>query len=190
MPLRDEAQFNAFPTLGQMTQQHILAGKARRFEESCVRLLLSRLSLTDLHEPMLERSQAYWGERRLAFPVFNELVPSFPFVLGSWQPTEAVHLDTRATEPQRFKQMQKVPFFIAYKDFFNSLDPDVLNGKKVALVFPRKSMRYGMVIHNDGGERFWRSGTCWVTKLSKGIVYAQPFTALVDGIAEHLSASK
>lgn len=171
------------------------------FERERLRWLLTRLKISRAQQNQIARThQTATGRFELRFSTFNEVFPTFPFVLGASKlqnlvvphgpdksfttpANYAVHRDAYSTEPARFKKFHWVPFAKAFRDFYETVTSEA-RVRKVCLVFPRKGFREGMCIHNDDTETYWEEGLCWVYKIPKtgNKLFIQPFNNLVDAI--------
>ncbi len=189
---------------GGQTEDEKLGRALAKFEAARLRWLLARFKMMPhAARSLAQRNHERSGRWALTFDAFNELYDSFPFVLGAsllrrlvmpWpsktdapRRTEAfyhLHRDPYSTEPARFKKFSWVPFVVAYQQFIATLPADVVRRRKVALLFPRRGFKEGMVIHNDDAERYWEHGLCWVYKVpeQKERLYVQPLSALVESI--------
>jgi hypothetical protein len=173
--------------------------RTKNFEHERLKFLLGRLKLGNRTNELMQLYQEQTGERSLRFAAFNQLFPTFPFVLGAhtlcnltvpWGKKNtgsdyAVHRDDQSTEPARFKKFGWVPFVLAYQEFYSSV---VTDGelRRVCLIYPRKGFLHGMCIHNDQSEEFWPSGLAWVYKFNDGgrdrRLFVMPFQSLVEAI--------
>jgi hypothetical protein len=165
--------------------REVSAGKLKaidegRLETGLVRHTLKRLSLR-AERRLRDHWQAEHGERYLKFASFNDVFPTFPFLLGSTRLDIHVHKDPKSTEPSRFKKFSRVPFVQAYEEFHADMVAEAAT-RSVALVFPRRGFKYGLVIHNDDSETYWERGLCWVFKGEKHRLYVQPYANLLDAI--------
>jgi len=173
-----------------------------QFEAARVRFVVRRFGLG---APVLRQLVEDWfrttGRRELRFAAFHERYPTFPFYFGThtlcglavpWTAGAVggrtpynyhVHRDPYSTEPARYKKFEWVPFVIAYRQFYNSASA-AASGRSIGLIFPRRGMVDGMIIHNDESEQFWTSGLCQVYKDPKTEkrLYVQPFAALIAAI--------
>jgi len=176
-----------------------------QFEAERLKWLLQRFGLKKRMHQVIRRYHADTGRSELRFEAFNEVFPTFPFLIGCTKlqgvpmpgrvsksgqqkvtPVDYhIYLDPASTEPARFKNFTKVPFVGAYKDFY-AASAGRANGRKVALIFPRKGFLHGMVMHNDSSEQFWTEGLSWVYKVpgTENRLYVQPLSALVEAIYE------
>ena len=173
------------------------ADELRRFEAGRVGYVMKQLGLgPKLVNELYAYREALTGVRELHLADFNAVYTGFPVYLGAhtlrcmagpWpQPTAAdycVHRDRFSAEPSRFKGFAKVPFVVAYQDFFNGAFHEA-NGRPLGLVFPRRGFQQGMIIHNDESERFWHEGLCWVYKMprTEHRLYVQPFSYFMDAV--------
>ena len=171
----------------------------QKFEEGQVRFTLQKFKLQFYARQMVEQERQQNGSNYLKFAIFNEMFPSFPFIMGASRlrnlpiirngrtlaktPVDyEVHRDSASTEPARFKNFGRVPFQCAYQYFYDKASTDD-DGRKVCLTFPRKGFLRGMCIHNDSSEEHWTSGLSWVYKMPNGSrIYVQPYSALLDAI--------
>lgn len=191
-------------------QEAVEAGEVRnrqeRFEHERVRWLLTRLGLARRINELRAEFRDRYGRpgTLLDFSLFNNVFPTFPFLLGSnilagmpitrggktvtLPSSYAVYRDPESTEPARFRDFSNVPFVVAYSYFYRTVASDN-ETRKIGLVFPRKGFLHGMIIHNDESENCWRSGLCWVYKAvtdkQDRRLYVQPFAAVIDAIRKH-----
>lgn len=169
-----------------------------QFEEARVRFLLNRLKLSQFKRRLLDAWERQHSEKRLRLAAFNHVFPTFPFLLCSHRlrgvplpgrgdkvtpDSYQVHRDPASVEASRFKKFSRVPFVIAYQQMLEDLGEEA-GERSVAMVFPRKGLLHGLVIHNDATEQYWTHGLSWVYKPpdSDDRLYVQPFSALIDEI--------
>jgi hypothetical protein len=182
-------------------RQRLTMEEDHQFEHERVKFTLQQLKLGHQTRQVGKIwADAHGGKFELRFAAFNELFPTFPFLMGASRlrgiqivknnrvvrttPHDYhVHRDPASAEPSRFKDFAGVPFRAAYEQFFNSVgigdDP-----RDVCLVFPRKGFLHGMCIHNNQSEQYWTEGLCWVYKSPKTSVrlYVQPFKHFIEAI--------
>jgi hypothetical protein len=183
---------------GDFFREVVDEGKRQQREDSEARWeeALVRHTLSVFKGGPAQRRQLYEHWHRatgndgvLRFSAFNNVYPYFPIVLGSTRLDEPIHRCKHSIEPARYKKFTKVPFVVAYQDFFSErfVKGDL---RSIGLVFPRRGFKHGLVIHNDDSETSWTQGSCWVYKTNKGVrLYVQPYLQLLNGIKEDKSFS-
>lgn len=165
------------------------------WEHERVRHLMKKLGLSKEDERKLSKEcDNFCGDTRLRFDIFQTQYPTFPFQLTTSRlrrlelpnvnketPSNyQVHADPACFEPARYKQFERVPFVVAFRNLQEQVDDP---NQTIGVVFPRKGLRQGMVIHNDLSEQYWSVGSCWVYKEKDGAkLFVQPFEALITGL--------
>lgn len=160
------------------------AGEARR-----VQFLLNKCRLTGgSKSAMLNVARRRTGRPRLTLALFNELVPNFPVLMNyvSGGPLAKLHLSSAASLPSLFKKFQDAPFVKAYADDHDSA-LELANGRAIGLLFPRKGIVQGLIIHDGTGlDIFWQRGAimCYHggTREKPTRLYVQAFGGLVEDI--------
>jgi len=160
--------------------------EARRFEEGKVQFLLKRFGVTNKKWDMLRKSRDLVGENLLTVSLFNEMFPTFPIVLGcSRLGGVKLHTDLRCTTPALFRRFQDAPWVEAYEEFYEQVSGQALD-RTIGLIFPRKGVQQGLLIHNGGLDAYWVRGLRWTyfggTKEKPQLLYVQPFAPLVGAI--------
>lgn len=175
------------------TAGRITAFEQDQYERGLVTWVLTRLKLKHHSSRISDLAEA-GGARKLSFAAFNEYFTEFPFFLGCHNLKSlalpygkkttgfdyTVHADPDSFEPARFRKFSRVPFVIAYKHLFESLD----SSRRIAMIFPRRGLQRGMVIHNDESEKYWQHGLSWVYKFPEtgNRLYVMPAAPFIDSI--------
>ena len=165
------------------------------WEHERVRHLMKKLGMSKEEERKLSKEcENFCGDPLLRFDVFRSQYPTFPFLLSANRLRRMqlphidketpnnyqVHADPACFEPARYKQFERVPFVVAFHELQEQVDDP---HQTIGVVFPRKGLRQGMVIHNDLSEQYWLNGSSWVYKAKDGSkLFVQPFEALIMGI--------
>ncbi len=171
-----------FDQFGQDPQARIDHGD-RAFERDRVAFVMKTLGcgpkkLKDLRAAGRDMA----GQPDLYFDCFNAMFPEFPFALGAstlrhlplpyktrgeqtktTSPDYTVHRDYHSLEPMRYKAFEQVPFVVAYGKMSDRLQ-EVAVGRSVGLVFPRRGIIQGLMIHDDINHRYWTEGFAQVFK--------------------------
>ncbi|MCI0420757.1 MAG: hypothetical protein L0312_16275 [Acidobacteria bacterium] len=179
-------QKHPFDELREVTREQQEAFYAAQYEASRVRYMLKVLHLSKQETTLRTDWEKQTGSANLTFAAFNEQYPSFPVVLGaSLLDGCKLHTDPRAFIPSLFKDFQRAPFVTAYDEFYES-NRDRADGRALGLVFRRKGILHGMVIHSEGMEGVWHRGLVWVyhggTRTTPFRLYVRPFQVMLEGI--------
>lgn len=156
-------------------------------EERQVLFLLNRLGMPRQKWRLLRTAEARTGQKRLTLDLFNEAFPSFPLLLAySQEAGERLHQKKDATLPALFTRFQSFPPVKFYEDWFERVERDA-NGRAIGLLFPRKGIQRGLILHNgEGLEGLWLHGM--VATYTGGNrkhpyrLYLQAFAPLVEAI--------
>lgn len=144
-----EHPFDRMKDTGQPYHDRIAQRAAAAFEEGKVRYLLSVLKFNGRKAAaaLQAANEQQTGRPELTFRAFNAAYMSFPLLLGASQLGGAqLHLDPAAMIPALFKTFGQAAFVAAYDTFYSAAESQA-NGRTVALVFPRKGFKNGMVIY-------------------------------------------
>lgn len=157
------------------------------YEARLVSFLLKKFHIERVERHLRKRDSLAGGNGDLKFSLFCDEYRSFPILLSA-NPLNGVtlHTDPRAFLPALFKSFDKTPFVMAYEELFEDI-ADKADGRAVGLVFPRKGIRYGLVIHNgdDLDRRVFRGMVMTYyggTKKRKFNLYVQPFQNLIEAL--------
>lgn len=128
------------------------------------------------------------GESALRFTDFHAKYPDFPVILATKR-LGSLHTDPRCFLPALFKRFDETPFWSAYEDHYEQYaDRAKETGRAVGLVFPRKGIIRGLVIHNYEGDQTQRfQGTSLIYQAVTGKrttrIYVQAFQAFVAALS-------
>lgn len=158
-----------------------------QYEERLVSFVLKMFKLKKDEPHLRKRDEREGGAGNLRFSLFCDEYRTFPILLGA-DPLRGtlIHTDPRCFLPQLFKNFDKTPFVTAYELFFERV-ADRVDGRAVGLVFPRKGIRRGLVIHNgdDLDRRVFR-GTVMTYhgggKKEQLRLYVQPFQTMIEAL--------
>ncbi len=162
------------------------AVRGEAHELMLVNFLLTRLGLKKRQNEVREAASDT-GMEGLTLDNFNIAFPSFPILMRS-DPLYGVrlHADTRAMLPALLTKFSRAPFVEPYRNFYRERHA-LAHGRAIGLIFPRKGLRYGLVMHNGGLDGFFvRGGVfCYTGGNASAPVtyYLQPFQPLIDAIA-------
>jgi hypothetical protein len=157
-------------------------------EEARVLYLLQVFRVPAKKYDMLEESFRRVGRRVLTLDLFNEMVPNFPILLGwaSKRDVDRLHADNRATWQATFLRFREVPFVRAYERFYAEAETRAA-GRAVGLLFPRKGVPRGFIIHDGVGlSQYWHNGVVQEyrggTREDPHSIIVEPFAALVTAL--------
>lgn len=143
-----------------------------RFEANRVRDLLRVFGMDDDYAlKMINRFDQCWGDRRLTFEGFHEVIGTFPYVMEAQSffrtiPMLAEHSPRDANEWTRFgRWMTDFPDTFVAKRYSNLLDryerfsdpsrfkvatpiPEFQRGLPLAMCFPWQTVKRGLLLHN------------------------------------------
>lgn len=176
---RAQAFFDSF---GNRPEER-LAYEERSFERDRVAFVLKSMGIGSRRTNAIrEKGKQVSGKADLYFDVFNDAFPGFPFVLGSstlrnvvlpyttrthkvkTTPMDyRVHQDYHSLEPMRYKNFPHVPFVIAYFQLIERVEAQA-QGRPIGLVFPRRGIMQGLIIHDDSSQKYWTEGFAQVYK--------------------------
>jgi hypothetical protein len=157
-----------------------------QFEETRVDYLLKALNLGKVAGALWRRSKQETGHATLSFEQFNQEFPSSPLLLGASTLDGAkLHTDARVMLPALFKRFDAAPFVTAFEEFYER-EEGRAQGRTLGLVFPRKGLRQGLIIHGEGLEAVFCHGLSLVyvggTRRRPHSLYVRPFQALVEAV--------
>lgn len=153
------------------------------YEENRLEYLLHQFHLMPRAARQLRQAHVErYGSPALTFAGFNAAYPSFPLVLGV-AGIKDLHLDPRCFLPNLFKAYDRTPFVLAYEEFFDQ-ETARADGRALGLVFRRKGIRHGLIIH-DGADLPPRVFTGTVLQYQAGRkrlrrLYVQPYQTVVE----------
>lgn len=181
-----ENPFHKF-TASSERQKALQARSDAEYEARLVGFVLKKFHLERVERQLRKRDSREGGAGDLKFRYFCDEYRSFPILLGA-DPLRGItlHTDSRAFLPALFKNFDKTPFVMAYEEFFEDV-ADAADSRAVGLVFPRKGIRHGLVIHNgDDLDRAVFHGMVMTyhggTKKARRNLYVQPFQTLVEAL--------
>lgn len=165
-----------------------LAGELS-WEGKCVRYLLGAVGLKPVNHHsaiLVKHDEQETGRGELTMRAFNELYPSFPLLLScSAAAGHKLYLDRRALIPALFSRFSLAPFVKYYEDWYEQADGQA-NGRAIGLVFPRKGLPGGMILHGEGIEGVFFKGATMVetggTKRHPARLYLRLYRSLVTAI--------
>lgn len=148
---------------------------------ACWRALCG-LHLSHWERSLRRRQQNETGEFNLTFANFNEEFNSFPFLLGAANlGGKKLHTDASCLLPALFKDFEKVPFVVAYEAFFAKMQKRA-HGRTIGLVFPRKGIPKGLVIHNKSAERLGYEGLQAIYLGRERSLYVRTFRGVLEAL--------
>lgn len=137
----------------QEHQQRAADQAAVAFEERKVTFLVKSLKLdvAKICRQLRQIEEAISGNPNLTFRAFGEAYPAFPLLLGASNlDGVAWHLNAKAMLPSLLKSFNQAPFIPAFEKFLEA-NPRSASWKLRALVFPRRGIRDGLIIHEADG---------------------------------------
>lgn len=156
-------------------------------EERKVAFLLNRLGMPKAKWRLLRTAEARTGHKQLTLELFNEAYPSFPLLLAySHEAGDGLHKHRDATMPAQHTRFHDFPPLKFYEDWFERAEKEA-NGRAVGLLFPRKGIQQGLILHNgEGLDGLWLPGMVSVytggTREHPYRLYLQAFAPLVEAI--------
>jgi hypothetical protein len=162
--------------------------KEKDREEAKVEFLLQQLMMPKRKKVLLDTSEQRTGHRRLTLDLFNEMCPTFPLLMA-FAPVKQVdklHTDNKATLPALMKRFMDAPFIKPYEEWYEQAEKKA-NGRAIALLFNRKGIQQGCVLHdNQGLDAYWRPGTHVIhqggTREEPAVIHMESFSALVKAV--------
>jgi hypothetical protein len=183
---------NPFHILKSRSKEDWQSDAETAYEHTMVKRALALLKLTAESKAMSARTRNVAGRSNLKFADFNSMVPNFPVTLGCSKMFDLeapLHRNEKAIHPFWFKTFMHLPFIPYYEEFWDSLGLDT-KLKPVAMAFPRKGFRYGLIVHNGDLEKFVAPNSSCHLYLGGGrkpqTLIVQPF----DGFLEYLVKDK
>lgn len=132
-------------------------------EHAKVTYVLATLHLSQYKHVMMDLAENETGRRRLTFDCFNQVIHDFPSTLRSHNFAELkkpMHLVQEAILPNLFRHFAKAPFVKKYNEMKEEYRT---SNKPFGLLFPRKGLQQGLVIHNGYQGDFVPAGaSCFV----------------------------
>jgi hypothetical protein len=155
------------------------------FEHRTLTFLLREFNLTKEAARIARELAAESGRQDpLDLYAFGQAFRTFPIMLGVRR-IHRLHTDKRAFLPAMFKNFKDVPFVTAYAEFFEQRC-DEAETRAVGLVFPRKGIDRGLVIHNGVNlpPRVFHGLVLTYTggKKETAHLYVQPFQSLIQAL--------
>jgi hypothetical protein len=166
-----------------------IASREVKNEESIVTFLLDQLNVPEKKWKLLKLCKQRTGTGRLTLDLFDEFVPNFPLLMGCapLSKVDKLHADNRCTLPALFRRFEEAPFVRAYQDFLYQ-EEHRAGGRALGLLFHRKGIPHGLVIHNDVGLKgYQRTGTRFVYE---GTGDAHLVVERLDLLVEAICSSK
>lgn len=174
--------------------------KEAAFEERTVKFMLKHLGIPDQLKKLKKRNIALSYGDDLKHRAFRDMFTTFPLRLesstlnhlsvgkatGSRKREYSVEACAHFQESSRFKNFRKFPA-VAYYDELLEAVPDSESSQPFGLVFPRRGVTGGLVIHNDKDEQFWSQGSAWVFKGDQDRetrYYIQPLIDMLASIVD------
>ena len=175
-----------FEKMNRRTGDALRELEIQRYEASRVEFLLNRCNMGRWRSRLYSAAEETLGHRVLRLSVFNDFFPDFPIVLGASRLDGVkLHTDKRSLLPALFRDFESAPFVAAYEEFFEA-NIDKAQGRAVGLVFPRKGLKQGLIMHNGGLDAYWVKGTSLVytggTRKAPVQLYVQAYQSLIDAI--------
>jgi hypothetical protein len=167
--------------LERFQQQNQRAGETRSVE-----FLLRQLKLSKQKRSLQALAEARTGYRFLTLDLFAEKWPSFPILMSySQEAGNGLHEHKKATLPALFTRFSFAPFIKFYEEWFEQAER-LANNRTIGLVFPRKGIRRGLILHNGGLDGVWFRGTVCTytagTREHPSKLYLQAFAPLIEAI--------
>ena len=183
---------NPFHALRGQDMDAMRAETAAGYEHARVVFTLKRLGLPEVVKPMMRRARERLAESRLTFAQFDAQFPSFPVHLEcdnlSRTAEKGPHqLDLRndAVLPVWFKIFRKLPFMAIYEPYYDAARKKG-EERPIALVFPRRGFRDGLVVHDGDLETFVPpKSSCHLYRGNRLTIVVQPYISFLDHIYQH-----
>jgi hypothetical protein len=168
---------------GYHERNEALAG--RRYEHDRVMFVLSMFRYSKPHVRDICRRASERGRADLTFEDFREEAPTFPLWLAcDAMPGAKLHTDVRVLLPSLYRNFAAAPFAALYHNLLEEVG-DRLGDRTLGIVFPRKGVRHGLVIHGAGLETLPYTGTSVVHEVggdASATLYVRPFQAVLAAI--------
>ncbi len=129
-----------------------------------------------------DEAQRISSRRVLSFAALRGAYPTFPAFLAS-RALYKLHEDVAMTTPRLFKDFRGAPPYRAYAELVELVGPSTVGNQPIALVFPRKGVRGGLVIHDFQELRL--RGLVWTYHgdgTDRHSLYVQPYQTFLEGI--------
>ena len=169
------------------------------YEHQICKYMLTALKMTAHKKALLVAAKRLVGRAEYSLIAFHFLFEDFPCVIGADRlrgipipdidkltaSDYEMHRCILSSEPDRFKNFNRVPFVQLFREFRENSEQVKASGKRAGLVFPCRGLRHGLIIHDDDTERSWETGSAWVykgTKAKPEMLYIQPFGQFLAGI--------
>lgn len=156
----------------------------RQYEDQQVSYVLRRFKLTDRATvaDLRRQSMDETGTGALTFKAFNEQFHSFPLLLAASRLRGVkLHLEPTALLPAWFKDFTGTPFALEYAEWYRRAAPRA-EGRSIGLVFPRKGIRGGLVIHDEMSDYRRFRGFTGVYVGDEKLLFVRPFQTLIDTV--------
>jgi len=146
---------NPFSILNEGSIDAVREREAQEWESRLVLFTMTRAGLGDRKRDFVREHRDRTSQPFVSFRAFNEEFSTFPVWLGGdkLQGIPPLHQYNKAVFPVWLKTFLRLPFIPAYEELHASLGK-LANVKPVALVFPRKGFRQGLVVHNGDFHTF------------------------------------
>jgi hypothetical protein len=176
-------KFDEYMDQASMAERYA-AANAAAFESRSLMFLLRAFGMAQVARTLRDACERRTGQPDLRYADFGESFPSFPVLIKAQQ-FRGLHADPRCLLPSLFKAYQDTPFFVAYDEWYETIAQFAEEtGRAVGLVFTRKGIKNGLIIHNHGGAFIDRCrGLVLVYQSGKKKtqhIFLQPFQAFVE----------
>jgi hypothetical protein len=161
-----------------------------RFEHELTGFVLSALHLpTNVRRALTSLAVERSGEPRMTLADFNATFPTFPILLGCSRLKGArLHVDKNSTIPSMSRHFDRTPIFACYEEFYERVAVQA-GGKAIGLVFNRKGIDRGLIIHDSGLDDYWVPGWWNVyqfgTRQEPRRLLIQPFASLMAALYDN-----
>lgn len=157
-------------------------------EATALKYVLKRFGLAKEERVMRNEHAGSTGLPELTFAAFNSRHPSFPVLLGYNRIAGVkLHADKTAMIPALFKSFTETPFFKAYETFFEEHEGREDGNRTIGLVFPRRGIKFGLIIHNGASlDMTLFRGTILTyhggSRKRPHPLYVMPLVSLIEGL--------
>lgn len=151
-------------------------------ESRLVLWTLKRLSLERLKLNFLNNTG---NENQLSFTEFNRIVYDFPVALAfAPAPKVEMHLDPKSIQPHWFTAFLSLPIVKQYENSYSFLtEQGAVTNKPIGLIFKRKGIPDGLIIHNGDWDRFAAVNSgCYLYRGKQQNLLVQTYRSFIDNI--------
>lgn len=131
-----------------------------------------------------EHNRATGRNRSLTLLEFCRDQRSFPVIMTTRR-LERLHLDKRMFLPSLFKKFSEAPFVGAYEEYYETVIGEA-DGRAVGLIFPRKGIPRGLIVHNGVNlpSRVFHGLVLTYTGGKKDTqrLFVQPFQSFIESL--------